>query len=119
MSGHISTAGQEPARAGWNRTASAWRSGVGTITSASATSAASAGVGSPAAAAAAEIVSTTDRRVKDVSTMKPWGLSLSHIEGLPAGEHRLSRLRSKWQQVGTPMITVLLSAKVARGSLSV
>jgi hypothetical protein len=52
------------------------------MTSVSATLAASATFGSAAAAATDESVSTTDRRVMDVSTMKPWLLSLSHIENL-------------------------------------
>src|SRR5438445_12566133 len=81
MSGHISTAGQEPDPAGWNSAASALPSGVGTVTSVSITSAAKEAVGRPASAATDEIVSTTDRRVKDVSTM--WLLSLSHIERSP------------------------------------
>jgi len=42
------------------------------MTSVSVTSAANATPGSPAIAATDESVSTTDRRVKEVSTMKPW-----------------------------------------------
>src|SRR3954454_9826532 len=83
MSGHISTAGHDPLPAGWNSTASAVPSAVGTITSVSTTStAANAQPGSPATAATDDIVSITERRVKDVSTIKLWLLSLSHIEGL-------------------------------------
>ena len=72
MSGHISTAGHEPDPAGWNSAASAEPSGVGTITSVSVTFAAKARPAGAATAAADEIVSTTDRRVKDVSAMYPW-----------------------------------------------
>ena len=63
MSGHISTAGQDPDPAGWNSAASAEPSGVGTITSVSVTSAARATPGRAAAAATEEMVRTADRRV--------------------------------------------------------
>ena len=46
-------------------------SGVGTMTSFSTTSAANAAVGRPVTAAAADMPRTSDRRVKEVSTMKP------------------------------------------------